>query len=127
LGRKWYGEPTAVSNSIGYAIDRGRSHYVAIRVNADAGNVIDTHEHSGDFKEWYRLIATSHPPDHVRVLFFTDSLLFGGWQRLRFTVVTPAQLFGFVTFRPICKEIPDHNMRKCSAARPFALGDPLER
>jgi hypothetical protein len=28
------------------------SHDVAIRVYDNAGNVIETHEHKGDFKEW---------------------------------------------------------------------------
>ena len=29
-----------------------RSHDAVIRVYGDAGNVIETHEHAGDFKEW---------------------------------------------------------------------------
>jgi hypothetical protein len=29
-----------------------RSHDAVIRVYDDAGNVIETHEHKGDFKEW---------------------------------------------------------------------------
>ena len=29
-----------------------RSHDAAIRVYDDAANVIETHEHKGDFKEW---------------------------------------------------------------------------
>jgi hypothetical protein len=28
-----------------------RSHHAVIRVYDDAGNVIETHEHAGDFKE----------------------------------------------------------------------------
>jgi hypothetical protein len=36
FGRLWYGEPNAVSNAVDYK----------------AGNVIETHEHKGDFKEW---------------------------------------------------------------------------
>jgi hypothetical protein len=28
------------------------SHHAVIRVYATAGNVIETHEHKGDFKEW---------------------------------------------------------------------------
>jgi hypothetical protein len=52
FGRLWYGEPNAVSNAIGYAKFRSRSHDAVIRVYDDAGNVIDTHEHKGDFKEW---------------------------------------------------------------------------
>ena len=50
FGRLWYGEPNAVSNAVDYAKFRSRSHPV-IRVNDDAGNVIETHEHAGDFKE----------------------------------------------------------------------------
>jgi hypothetical protein len=29
-----------------------RSHDAVIRVYDEAGNVIETHEHKGDFKEW---------------------------------------------------------------------------
>jgi hypothetical protein len=29
-----------------------RSHDAVIRVCDDGGNVIETHEHKGDFKEW---------------------------------------------------------------------------
>jgi hypothetical protein len=29
-----------------------RSHHAVIRVYDDAGNVIETHEQAGDFKEW---------------------------------------------------------------------------
>jgi hypothetical protein len=28
------------------------SHHAVIRVYDEAGNVIETHEHKGDFKEW---------------------------------------------------------------------------
>ena len=52
FGRLWYGEPDAVSNAIGYAKFYSRSHDAVIRVYDDAGNVIATHEHAGDFKEW---------------------------------------------------------------------------
>jgi hypothetical protein len=38
------------SNAIGYAEHRSRSHDAVIRVYDDAGNVIQTHEHKGDFK-----------------------------------------------------------------------------
>jgi hypothetical protein len=51
LGRLWYGEPDAVSNAIGYAKHRSRSHDAVIRVYDAASNVIETHEHKGDFKE----------------------------------------------------------------------------
>jgi hypothetical protein len=36
----------------GYAKFLNRSHDAVIRVYDDAGNVIETHEHPGDFKEW---------------------------------------------------------------------------
>jgi hypothetical protein len=48
FGRLWYGEPNAIS----YAKHRSRSHDIVIRVYNDAGNVIETHEHKGEFKEW---------------------------------------------------------------------------
>ena len=40
-----------VSNAIDYAKFRSRSHGAVIRVYDEAGNVIETHEHAGDFKE----------------------------------------------------------------------------
>jgi hypothetical protein len=46
-----YGEPNAVTNAIDYAKHRSRSHRAVIRVYDDAGNVIETHEHAGEFKE----------------------------------------------------------------------------
>ena len=46
-----YEGPNAVSNGIGYAKFRSRSHDAVIRVYDEAGNVIETHEHAGDFKE----------------------------------------------------------------------------
>jgi hypothetical protein len=53
FGRLWYGEPNAISNAIGYAQHRSRSHDAVTRVYDAAGNVIETHEHhNGDFKEW---------------------------------------------------------------------------
>ena len=51
FGRLWFGEPDAISNAIGYAKFRSRSHDAVIRVYDDAGNVIETHEHAGEFKE----------------------------------------------------------------------------
>jgi hypothetical protein len=45
-------EPDAISNAVGYAKFRSRSHDAVIRVYDEAGNLIDTHEHAGDFKEW---------------------------------------------------------------------------
>jgi len=51
FGRLWYGEPNAVTNAIDYAKFRSRSYRAVIRVCDEAGNVIETHEHTGDFKE----------------------------------------------------------------------------
>jgi hypothetical protein len=51
FGRLWYAEPNAVSNAIGYAEHYSRSHNAVIRLYDAAGNVIETHEHNGDFKE----------------------------------------------------------------------------
>jgi hypothetical protein len=48
FGRLWYGEPNAISNAVGYAKFRSRSHRALIRVFDDTGNVIETHEHKGD-------------------------------------------------------------------------------
>jgi hypothetical protein len=52
FGRLWYGEPNAISYAIGYAKFFSRSHDAVIRVYDEAANVIETHEHAGDFKEW---------------------------------------------------------------------------
>ena len=41
----------AISNAVGYAKFYCRSHDAVIRVYDDAGDVIGTHEHAGDFKE----------------------------------------------------------------------------
>ena len=40
--RIWYAEPNAIRHAIGYAM----------HVYDEAGNVIETHKHTGDFKEW---------------------------------------------------------------------------
>jgi hypothetical protein len=52
FGRLWYDGPNAASNRIGYASHYSRSHDAVIRVYDAAGNVIETHKHNGDFKEW---------------------------------------------------------------------------
>jgi hypothetical protein len=41
----------AAAHAIGYGMHRSRSHDAVIRVYDAAGNVIETHEHKGDFKE----------------------------------------------------------------------------
>jgi hypothetical protein len=52
FGRLWYAGPNAISNAVGYAKFRSGSHGAVIRVYDEAGNVIETHEHKGEFKEW---------------------------------------------------------------------------
>jgi hypothetical protein len=47
FGRLWYGETDAISN----AKFRSRSHGAVIRVFDGTGNVIETHEQAGEFKE----------------------------------------------------------------------------
>src|SRR6478609_1586904 len=55
--RLWYGGPNAIGNAIGYAEDYSRSHEAVIRVYDDAGNLIETQEHTGDFKAPIQLPA----------------------------------------------------------------------
>src|SRR5262249_57907054 len=47
FGRIWYDTP---DNTIGYAMHSSRSHDAVIRVYDEAGNVIETREHKGDFR-----------------------------------------------------------------------------
>jgi hypothetical protein len=51
FGRLWYGEPNAIANAIGYAKFFSRSRDAVIRVYHESGNVIQTHDHKGNFKE----------------------------------------------------------------------------
>jgi hypothetical protein len=48
FGRLWYDKP---DHAIGYAMHYSRSADAVIRVYDAAGNVIETHEHAGEFKE----------------------------------------------------------------------------
>jgi hypothetical protein len=48
FGRLWYGE---FPHAIGYAEFYSRSHDAVIRVYDESGNVIETHEHAGKFRE----------------------------------------------------------------------------
>ena len=48
FGRLWYDTP---HHAIGYAQHYSRSHDAVIRVYDGGGNVIETHEHNGDFRE----------------------------------------------------------------------------
>ena len=52
FGRLWYGEPNAISNAMATPSIAAVSHDAVIRVYDQAGNVIETHEHTGDLKEW---------------------------------------------------------------------------
>jgi hypothetical protein len=49
FGRLWYTKP---DDALSYAKFFSRSHDAVIRVYDDSGNVIETHEQKGDFKEW---------------------------------------------------------------------------
>jgi hypothetical protein len=51
FGRLWYDGPNAVTNATGYAMHDSRSLNAVIRVYDEAGNVIGTHQHAGNFKE----------------------------------------------------------------------------
>ena len=51
FGRLWYDGPNAASNAIGYASQYSRAHAAVIRLYDEGGNVIEKHEHVGDFKE----------------------------------------------------------------------------
>ncbi len=51
FGALWYGNPDAIANAISYAKFFSRSHHAVIRVYDEAGNVIDTYEHAGEFRE----------------------------------------------------------------------------
>jgi hypothetical protein len=48
FGRLWY---TQVSHAVGYAEFYSKSHDAVIRVHDKAGNLIETHEHAGEFRE----------------------------------------------------------------------------
>ena len=47
----WYRGPKAITDAIDHAKFYGRSHDAVIRVYDEAGNVIEMHEHAGQFKE----------------------------------------------------------------------------
>jgi len=55
---------------------RSRSHNAVIRVYDDAGNVIQTHEHTGDFKEAV-IVARAKKKDRplISTLLYSRSLL----------------------------------------------------
>ena len=49
FGGLWYTKP---DDAVSYAKFFSRSHDTVIRVYDESGNVIHTHDHKGDFKEW---------------------------------------------------------------------------
>jgi hypothetical protein len=51
LSPLWYPGRSAISNAIRFAKFHSRSHDAVIRVYDESGNVIQTQEHTGDFKE----------------------------------------------------------------------------
>ena len=51
FGRLWYGEANAVANAIWYAQFYSRSHFAVMCVYHAVGNVLETHEHTGDFND----------------------------------------------------------------------------
>ena len=60
FGRLWYDKS---DHAIGYAMHFSRSADAVIRVYDKAGNVIETHEHKGDFRE-----PVDYPFTSIRVL-----------------------------------------------------------
>ena len=58
-----YGEPNAISNAIGYAEHRNCSHDAVVRVYDAAGNMIETHEHAGDFSVVLHALRHTVPCD----------------------------------------------------------------
>jgi hypothetical protein len=51
FGRLWYDGPNAGNNAVDYAKFYSRSHDAVISVYDSAGNVTETHEHKGEFRE----------------------------------------------------------------------------
>jgi hypothetical protein len=49
----WYRGPRAITDAIDHAKFFSRSHDAVVRIYDQAGNVIETHEQAGDFKEWW--------------------------------------------------------------------------
>ena len=48
----WYRGPKAITDAIDHATFYSRSPNAVIRVYDEAGNLIERHEHVGEFKEW---------------------------------------------------------------------------
>jgi hypothetical protein len=47
----WYRGPKAINDAIDHARFFSRSHDAVVRIYDQAGNLIETHEHAGEFKE----------------------------------------------------------------------------
>jgi hypothetical protein len=47
----WYRGPNAIRDAIDHAKFFSRSHDAVVRIYDQAGNVIETHEQAGDFRE----------------------------------------------------------------------------
>ncbi|HZR05224.1 MAG TPA: hypothetical protein VFA61_05300 [Candidatus Udaeobacter sp.] len=47
----WYRGPKAIRDAIDHAKFFSHSHDAVVRIYDQTGNVIETHEHAGDFKE----------------------------------------------------------------------------
>jgi hypothetical protein len=74
----WYAEPSAVSNAIGYAMHRSRSADAVIRVYDATGNVIETHEHKGDFQRVVKCSDLNEPPNAASCLLVRVCVQLGG-------------------------------------------------
>jgi hypothetical protein len=48
----WYRGPKATTDAIDHAKFFSRSHDAVVRIYDQAGNVIETHEHTAEFNEW---------------------------------------------------------------------------
>jgi hypothetical protein len=59
----WCAEPNAISNAVDYAKHSSRSHDAVIGVYDEAGNVIETHEHAGEFKDHSAVNARARAPE----------------------------------------------------------------
>jgi hypothetical protein len=70
FGGSWYEVPDAASNAVKYAKFFSWSHPAVIRVYDAAGNVIETHENKGEFKEvvaWLTSYGTVGCHCHLRL------------------------------------------------------------
>jgi hypothetical protein len=61
FGGLWYAGPNAVTNAIDDAKFYSRSRPAVIRVYDEAGNMIETHEHKGEFRSGEFTFAPKTP------------------------------------------------------------------